>query len=140
MFPLDALGIQSHIHAGAEPASFSQGLRELIGGARSLGLQVFITELDVNDDAVETSDTDQRDRIVAEVYRSYLNTALEAPRGQSRPHLGSHRQEHLAQRRHKVSQAPPRPPAAARFPSTPTTLPRRPSSPCADAFDTARKR
>src|ERR1700722_15420170 len=83
--PLDALGIQSHIHAGSSPTSFSQGLRELIDGAKSLGLQVFITELDVNDDAVETSDTpsasdtDQRDRVVAEVYRNYLNTALDGP-------------------------------------------------------------
>ena len=74
--PLDALGIQSHIHAVSKDG-FSKGVRELLDGAKALGLQVFVTELDVNDDAVATSDTDERDKIVAEVYRSYLTGALE---------------------------------------------------------------
>jgi endo-1,4-beta-xylanase len=76
--PLDALGIQSHIPAISKDG-FSRGVRELLDGARSLGLQVFITELDVNDDEVATADTAERDKIVAEVYRSYLTTALEGP-------------------------------------------------------------
>jgi endo-1,4-beta-xylanase len=76
--PLDALGIQSHIKAGGT-VGFHQGLRELIDGAKALGLQVFLTELDVNDDAVATEDIAERDKIVAEVYRSYLETALEGP-------------------------------------------------------------
>jgi endo-1,4-beta-xylanase len=76
--PLDALGIQSHIHAVSKD-EFSKGLRELIDGAKSLGLQVFLTELDVNDDTVATDDTAERDAIVAEVYRRYLTTALEGP-------------------------------------------------------------
>jgi endo-1,4-beta-xylanase len=74
--PLDALGIQSHIKALSRDG-FSKGVRELRDGAKALGLQVFITELDVNDDAVATADTAERDRIVADVYRSYLTTALE---------------------------------------------------------------
>ena len=74
--PLDALGIQSHIHAVSN-YGFSKGVRELSDGAKALGLQVFITELDVNDDVVASSDTGDRDRIVAEVYRNYLTTALE---------------------------------------------------------------
>lgn len=73
--PIDALGIQSHIAAGKD--DFSTGVRELLDGAKALGLQVFITELDVNDDAVATNDTAERDKIVAEVYRSYLTTGLE---------------------------------------------------------------
>jgi endo-1,4-beta-xylanase len=73
--PLDALGIQSHIHAVSK-GGFSRGVRELIEGAKALGLQVFLTELDVNDDAVATDDMAERDKIVAEVYRSYLTTAL----------------------------------------------------------------
>jgi endo-1,4-beta-xylanase len=74
--PLDALGIQSHIKAVSKDG-FSKGIRELLDGAKSLGLQVFVTELDVNDDAVATADMAERDRVVAGVYRSYLTAALE---------------------------------------------------------------
>jgi endo-1,4-beta-xylanase len=76
--PLDALGIQSHIKAVGKGA-FSQGVRELLNGAKALGLQVFITELDVDDDAVPTDDTAERDKLVAEVYRGYLTAALDGP-------------------------------------------------------------
>jgi endo-1,4-beta-xylanase len=76
--PLDALGIQSHIHAVSKDG-FGRGVRELIDDARTLGLQVFITELDVNDDAVAAADMAERDKIVADVYRSYLKTALDGP-------------------------------------------------------------
>ena len=76
--PLDALGIQSHIHAVSKD-SFSKGVRDLADGAQALGLHVFVTELDVNDDAVATDNTAERDRIVADVYRSYLSTALDGP-------------------------------------------------------------
>ncbi len=58
---------------------FGKGVRELSKGAKALGLQVFITEMDVKDDAVATDDIAERDKIVADVYRSYLNTALEEP-------------------------------------------------------------
>ena len=76
--PLDALGIQSHIRAGGT-TGFSRGVRELLDGAKALGLQVFVTELDVNDDAVTTEETADRDKAVAEVYRTYLTAALEGP-------------------------------------------------------------
>jgi endo-1,4-beta-xylanase len=54
-------------------------MKELLDGAKALGLQVFITELDVKDDGVATDDTVERDKIVAEVYRSFLTAALEGP-------------------------------------------------------------
>jgi endo-1,4-beta-xylanase len=73
--PLDALGIQSHIHADSKDG-FGRGVRELLDGAKALGLQVFVTELDVNDDAVSTADMTERDQIVADVYRNYLTTSL----------------------------------------------------------------
>ena len=76
--PLDALGIQSHLHAISKDG-FSRGVRELIDGAKALGLQVFVTELDVNDDAVATADMGERDKIVADVYRDYLTAALDGP-------------------------------------------------------------
>jgi endo-1,4-beta-xylanase len=76
--PLDALGIQSHLHAVSKDG-FSTGVRELLDGAKGLGLQVFVTELDVNDDAVATDDMAQRDKIVAGIYRDYLTAALDGP-------------------------------------------------------------
>jgi endo-1,4-beta-xylanase len=75
--PLDALGIQSHIKAGALQ-TFGNGLRELIAGAQSLGLEVYFTELDVNDDAIPDSAPAARDRIVADVYHDYLAIAFES--------------------------------------------------------------
>jgi endo-1,4-beta-xylanase len=77
--PLDALGIQSHLHAVSKDG-FNRSVRELIDGAKALGLQVFITELDVNDDAVATADMAERDKIVAGVYRRYLTAALDGPK------------------------------------------------------------
>jgi endo-1,4-beta-xylanase len=74
--PLDALGIQSHITAVSKDG-FGKGLPELLDGAKALGLQVFVTELDVNDDAVETEDIAERDKTVAGVYRDYLTQVLQ---------------------------------------------------------------
>jgi hypothetical protein len=74
--PIDALGIQSHISAGSGQ-TWGKGLRDLIGQAQSMGLEVYLTELDVNDDAVPGDDTAARDQIVAAVYRDYLAVALE---------------------------------------------------------------
>jgi endo-1,4-beta-xylanase len=76
--PLDALGIQSHLHAVSKDG-FSRGVRELRDGAKALGLQVFVTELDVNDDAVAEENMAECDKIVADVYRNYLTAALEGP-------------------------------------------------------------
>jgi endo-1,4-beta-xylanase len=75
--PVDALGIQSHIAAGAS-ATYGRGLRELIDAAQAMGLEVYLTELDVNDDNIQDADTAVRDRLVAEVYRNYLACALES--------------------------------------------------------------
>jgi endo-1,4-beta-xylanase len=72
--PLHALGIQSHINAGE---SWGEGLRELTEGARALGLEVYFTELDVNDKSVKETEVAAVDRIVAGVYTSYLSVALE---------------------------------------------------------------
>ncbi len=79
--PIDALGIQSHISAG-NGQTWGKGLRDLISGAQSLGLDVYLTELDVNDDALtgapdSAADTAARDQAVANVYRDYLSVALD---------------------------------------------------------------
>lgn len=72
--PLDALGIQSHINVGE---SWGKGLRELIQGAHDLGLEVYLTEFDVNDKEVKQTDIAEIDRIVAGVYTNYLSVALD---------------------------------------------------------------
>jgi endo-1,4-beta-xylanase len=75
--PVDALGIQSHIAAGTS-ATYGKGLRGLIDAAQAMGLEVYLTELDVNDDAIEQSDTGARDQMVADVYKNYLSCALDS--------------------------------------------------------------
>lgn len=75
--PIDALGIQSHIHAGTGE-TYGKGMRELISGAQDLGLDVYLTEFDVNDDGVPEDDPAVRDKAVAAVYTDYLDIALES--------------------------------------------------------------
>jgi endo-1,4-beta-xylanase len=74
--PIDALGVQSHLNA-ASTSAFGRGINELLDGARQLGLQVFITELDVKDDGLETDDIAKRDEEVAHVYRDFTSRMLE---------------------------------------------------------------
>jgi endo-1,4-beta-xylanase len=74
--PIDAVGVQSHLTAG-DPMPGS-GLIHFVRELRSMGLEVFITEMDVNDrnlpEAVEA-----RDAAVAKVYRDYLTMMLAEP-------------------------------------------------------------
>jgi endo-1,4-beta-xylanase len=76
--PLDALGVQSHMRAGTKN-TFGKGITELIASARGMGLQVFITEMDVKDEEVNSTDISVIDREVANVYRDYLTTVLRDP-------------------------------------------------------------
>jgi endo-1,4-beta-xylanase len=73
--PLDALGIQSHITAGH---TYGAGLTEFMAAARGLGLQIFLTEMDVND-REWPADDGVRDAAVAETYGSYLDLTLREP-------------------------------------------------------------
>ncbi|HVC99140.1 MAG TPA: endo-1,4-beta-xylanase [Pirellulales bacterium] len=74
--PLDALGIQSHIHTGG---SFGAGIRDFMASARDLGLKIFLTEMDVNDSNLTYNDIARTDHAVAETYRDYLTTTLAEP-------------------------------------------------------------
>jgi endo-1,4-beta-xylanase len=76
--PLHAVGIQSHIKAGS-PASIGKGLREYMASIREMGLQIFITELDVNEDDLPYDDVAKRDHAIAETYRSYMDLVLADP-------------------------------------------------------------
>ena len=72
--PVDALGIQSHISAGGR-AAYGAGLKRMIAEAEGLGLQVFLTEMDMNDSALPR-DVAVRDRETAAVAGRYLDAAL----------------------------------------------------------------
>jgi endo-1,4-beta-xylanase len=73
--PLDAVGIQSHIKAG-QPSTFGNGLRNFMASVREMGLEIYITELDVNEDDLPYDDVARRDDAIAEVYRQYLSEVL----------------------------------------------------------------
>jgi endo-1,4-beta-xylanase len=76
--PLDAVGIQSHIKAGS-PYTIGPGLRDYMASARQMGLKIFITELDVNEDDLPYNDVARRDHTIAQTYRDYLGTVLAEP-------------------------------------------------------------
>jgi endo-1,4-beta-xylanase len=76
--PLDAVGIQSHIKAGS-PYSIGKGVRDFMTAVRRMGLDIYITELDVNEDDLPYDDIAQRDKAIGETYRQYLSVVLEEP-------------------------------------------------------------
>ena len=73
--PIDAVGIQSHLRTD-NIGRLGDGLRDFTRHARKLKLEVYLTELDVNDDGLPAEDTNQQDRDVAAVYHHYLETML----------------------------------------------------------------
>ncbi len=73
--PVDAVGVQSHITAGHK---YGTGLTGFMAAARGLGLQVFVSEMDVNDREWPAND-DVRDTAVADAYGSYLALAMREP-------------------------------------------------------------
>jgi len=76
--PIDAVGIQSHIRAG-QTSGFGRGLTDYIESIRQMGLEVYLTELDVNEDGIQTDDEAKRDAAIAETYSDYLRVALVNP-------------------------------------------------------------
>ena len=67
--PIDAVGVQSHL--GATDPMPGNGLREFVRELRHMGLQVFVTELDVNEKKLEGTEA-ERDAAVARVYKNYV--------------------------------------------------------------------
>lgn len=72
--PIHAMGVQSHLRTVAGFPTWG-GLNKFLKEVSRLKLQVFVTELDVDDSGVPR-DTTERDRQVAELYRSYLDNIL----------------------------------------------------------------
>lgn len=74
--PIHALGIQSHI--GATPQGFNaKKLSNFLKDVASLGLQIFITEMDVLEKTL--LEYENRDAIIAGVYQDYLSLVLDEP-------------------------------------------------------------
>jgi endo-1,4-beta-xylanase len=74
--PVQAIGIQSHLLAfGPQPGA---GLVSLIREAAKMGLEAYVTEMDVNTRTLPGG-PELQDGAVAEVYRSYLNLVLPEP-------------------------------------------------------------
>lgn len=72
--PIGALGIQSHLRAGTGE-HFGKDLPDFLKEVRSMGLEIYITELDV-DDSHLTTEGAERDRAIADVYQQYLDLVL----------------------------------------------------------------
>ena len=74
--PIHAVGVQSHLKAdGPQPGA---GLVEFIRDVGRLGLEVYITEMDVNTLHVDGA-APLQDAAVSKVYRDYLGTVLAEP-------------------------------------------------------------
>ncbi len=76
--PLDAVGIQAHIKAGSS-YPVGAGLADYIESIRTMGLEVYLTEMDVNEDDLAFDDVARRDQAIAETYRQFLDVALANP-------------------------------------------------------------
>lgn len=75
--PIHALGLQGHL-LGDRPAAFGAGLRAFLRDVARLGLEIYVTELDVNDQKTPGT-VQQRDETVARIYRTFLDTVLAEP-------------------------------------------------------------
>jgi len=74
--PIHAVGVQSHLEAsGPKPGA---GVVSLIRSAAEMGLEVYITEMDVNSHALPGG-PELQDAAVADVYKSYLELVLREP-------------------------------------------------------------
>ncbi len=73
--PVQAIGLESHLDAGR--ALDAAALTGFIEGIRSMGLEVLVTELDVNDSQISGT-LAERDKAVADMYAAYLSMVLPA--------------------------------------------------------------
>jgi endo-1,4-beta-xylanase len=76
--PIDAVGVQSHLTADS-PNKLGAGISQFVQDVQAMGLKVFVTEMDVNDDNVASDDPALRDAAVGKVYGDYLTTMLAHP-------------------------------------------------------------
>lgn len=74
--PIDAVGVQSHLRT--ENPAPGEGLRDFVRELRQTGLQVFITELDLNERKLEGAEA-ERDAAIARIYKDYVTMMVAEP-------------------------------------------------------------
>jgi len=74
--PIHAVGVQSHLDASGPPAG--KGLQDFIRETAKMGLEVFVTEMDVNTHTV-AGGPDAQDAAVSAVFHDYLRMVLAEP-------------------------------------------------------------
>jgi endo-1,4-beta-xylanase len=74
--PVDAAGVQAHLSCVGGPPFSAARLRRFLAELAGLGLTIQITELDVTDENAP-ADEAVRDRLVADTYSRFLDTALD---------------------------------------------------------------
>jgi endo-1,4-beta-xylanase len=74
--PIDAVGVQSHLSATDQlPGS---GLRQFVRELHRMNVQVFVTEMDVNEGKLE-GPVEKRDATIAKIYKNYATMMLAEP-------------------------------------------------------------
>jgi endo-1,4-beta-xylanase len=73
--PIHALGLQSHLALGSGNLPQWLGLHRILKEAAKLDLQVFVTELDIDDTGFQWS-ADDRKKLVADLCKDYLKNVL----------------------------------------------------------------
>ena len=76
--PVDAVGVQAHLSCAGGPPFSPARLRRFLAELAGLGLTIQITELDVTDENAPAEEA-VRDRLVADAYSRFLDTALDEP-------------------------------------------------------------
>src|SRR5277367_6696876 len=74
--PIDAVGVQSHLRT--ENPAPGNGLRDFVRELRQMELQVFITELDVNERKLDGTEA-ERDAVIARIYKHYVTMMVAEP-------------------------------------------------------------
>jgi endo-1,4-beta-xylanase len=74
--PIEAVGVQSHLSA-TDPLPGS-GLREFVRELGRMNMQVFVTEMDVNESKLQGA-VEERDAAIARIYKDYATMMLAEP-------------------------------------------------------------
>jgi endo-1,4-beta-xylanase len=107
--PLHAVGVQSHLMGSLTTPTW-KGLNHFLNEVQNLGLEVYVTEMDVEDLELP-GDIPMRDNLVAEMYRGYLEDVLKHPAVKAVLTWGfTDRQSWLSHSRHQRPDALPKRP------------------------------
>lgn len=74
--PIHGIGLESHLRGEQANVLADAGYRSFLGELAQRGMQIFITELDVQD-ATFPADVPARDKMVGDLYRRFLGATLE---------------------------------------------------------------